>query len=63
MMKGHPDPTHMMASSKVRYGFYIAVWVLSAMIYYMVQFRYMTEEAPKRDVPADAAGGENPQKP
>lgn len=44
----HPDPTHLMATAKVRYGFYLAVLVLSVMIYYMVQFRYMTEEAPQK---------------
>lgn len=52
MQGGNPDPTHMMATAKVRWGFYGAVLVLSVMIYYLVQFRYITEEAPQDQAPA-----------
>lgn len=44
---GNPDPTHRMASAKVRWIFYLGVLALSVMIYYLVQFRYISEEANK----------------
>lgn len=48
LSKGHADPTHRMASPKVRYIFYLGVLALSVMIYFLVQVRYLTEEAPKK---------------
>lgn len=58
MQGGNPDPTHLMATAKVRWGFYGAVLVLSVMIYYLVQFRYITEEAPEGQAPAQQRSSE-----
>lgn len=58
---GHPDPTHRMASAKVRYIFYLGVLALSVMIYYLVQVRYLTEELPKKNTPPTKAVPSAPQ--
>lgn len=51
---GNPDPTHRMASTKVRTIFYLGVLALSVMIYYLVQFRYISEEGSKQQQSAPA---------
>lgn len=58
---GNPDPTHRMASAKVRTIFYLGVLALSVMIYYLVQFRYLSEEANKNQ-PNPATPTEQPSR-